>query len=95
MPIWKTTLNRLTFEMSSGRQQDLCRKPCAATSRCRRPEHSLSVLASFRTAASEAGTLIRPQTAFETVQTIISDLAPFAQRCRTTGGVDANFDRRL
>ncbi|MEZ5888699.1 MAG: flagellin [Paracoccaceae bacterium] len=83
----KTTLNRLTFEMSSGRQQDLSKAVRGDFKVLAGLEHSLSVLASFRTAASEAGTLTENlQTAFETVQTIASDLAPSLNAAGTTGG---------
>lgn len=83
----KTTLNRLTFEMSSGRQQDLSKAVRGDFKVLAGLEHSLSVLASFRTAASEAGTLTENlQTAFETVQTITSDLAPSLNAAGTTGG---------
>ncbi|WP_284164879.1 flagellin [Frigidibacter sp. SD6-1] len=83
----KTALNRLTYEMSSGRQQDLSKAVGGDFKVLAGIEHSLSVLASFRTAASEAGTLTESlQSAFETVQTITTDLAPSLNAAGTTGG---------
>jgi flagellar hook-associated protein 3 FlgL len=83
----KTALNRLTYEMGSGRQQDLSKAVRGDFKVLAGLEHSLSVLASFRTAASEAGTLTENlQTAFEMVQTITSDLAPSLNAAGTAGG---------
>ncbi len=83
----KANFNRLTQEMTSGRKADLAAAVSGDFRVLAGIEHSLTVLRSFRTVASEAQTLATTQqTALEMVQTIGSDLAPTLAGAGTTGG---------
>ena len=83
----KAAFNRLTQEMTSGRKSDLAAAVSGDFKVLAGVEHSLAVLQSFKTAASEAQTLASAQqTALETIQTIATDSAPTLTAAGTSGG---------
>lgn len=83
----KTALNTLTGELSSGRKSDLAAAVSGDFRSLAGVEHSLSTLASYKTATDEAALLATTlQKSLETVQTLASDLAPALTSAGTTGG---------
>lgn len=95
----KAALQRLTQEMGSGRKADLAAAVSGDFRALAGIEHSLSTLASYRTAAAEAGLVAETlQTSLESVQTLAGDLAPVLAAAGTTGNptqvATAAFDAR-
>ncbi len=95
----KLRLTQLTGEMASGRKADVARAVGGDFRALAGIEHSLTTLAAFHAATSEAAGLTDAlQKALETVQTVSSDLAPSLISAGTTGGAThvatAAFDAR-
>ncbi|HQY44285.1 MAG TPA: flagellin [Paracoccaceae bacterium] len=83
----KTDFNRLTQEMTSGRQADLGAALKGDFKVLAGIEHSLTVLQSFDTAASEARIFATTQqTTLDLMQTLGADLAPVLSGAGTSGG---------
>lgn len=83
----KADFNRLTQEMTSGRKTDLGAALKGDFKILAGIEHSLTVLRSFNTAASEARTFATTQQAtLDLVQKLGADLAPVLTGAGTNGG---------
>lgn len=95
----KLRMTELTGEMASGRRADVAAAVGGDFRVLAGIEHSLTTLASYRTATTEAAGLTDAlQKALETVQTTAADLAPSVLAAGTTGGAThiatAAFDAR-
>jgi flagellar hook-associated protein 3 FlgL len=83
----KATLGRLAYEASSGRKSDTAAAVGGDFRVLASIEHSLTLAAAYRTAASEAATLAGSlQAAFGTIHTLAADLAPALNAAGTAGG---------
>lgn len=84
----KTTLNRLTEELGSGRKSDLAAAVSGDFKTLAGLEQSLKTMQAYATATTEAATLTGTlQSAFETVQSIATGLAPSLMSAGTSGGM--------
>ena len=84
----KSQLQRLSTEMSSGKKADVAAAVSSDFKALAGIEHSLTTLDAYRTATTEAQLFAQTlQTAFDTTQTLASDIAPTLASAGTTGGV--------
>jgi len=81
------TLTRLTGEIASGRKADLSASVSGDFRALAGLEHSLSALGAYKTVTSEAGLFAQTmQSALETTQAIVTDLAPSLAQAGSGGG---------